>query len=46
MRARRGSDANDFVLPDEVVVQYFDHFEPPTPAEGPLTVIEAADTAG
>lgn len=39
MRARRGSDCDDFVLPEELVVRYFDHFEPPTPDEGPLTVV-------
>lgn len=39
MRARRGSDSDDFVLPEELVVRYFDHFEPPTPDEGPLTVV-------
>jgi predicted kinase len=39
MRARRGSHSDDFVLTEEVVAQYFDHFEPPTPDEGPLTVI-------
>ncbi len=40
MRARRGRDGDDFMLPDDLVAQYFDHFEPPTPDEGPLTVIE------
>ena len=39
MRARRGSHGNDFVLPDDLVAHYFDHFEPPTPEEGPLSVI-------
>lgn len=39
MRARRGSDSDDFVLPEELVVRYFDHFEPPTPDEGPFTVV-------
>jgi predicted kinase len=39
MRARRGSHSDDFVLTDELVAEYFDHFEPPTPDEGPLTVI-------
>jgi predicted kinase len=39
MRARRGSHSDDFVLTEELVAQYFDHFEPPTPDEGPLTVI-------
>jgi predicted kinase len=39
MRARRGSHPDDHVLPGELVVQYYDHFEPPTEDEGPLTVI-------
>ncbi len=39
MRARRGSHSDDFVLTDDLVAEYFDHFEPPTPDEGPLTVI-------
>lgn len=39
MRARRGSHSDDFVLTDDLVARYFDHFEPPTPDEGPLTVI-------
>ena len=39
MRNRRGTHSDDFVLADDLVAQYFDHFEPPTPDEGPLTVI-------
>jgi predicted kinase len=39
MRARRGTDADDYVLTDELVAEYFDHFEPPTADEGPLEVI-------
>lgn len=39
VRARRGSHADDVVLTEELAAQYFDHFEPPTPDEGPLTVI-------
>jgi hypothetical protein len=39
MRARRGSHPDDFVLDDELVMHHFDHFEPPTPDEGPLRVI-------
>jgi predicted kinase len=46
MRARRGSDSDDFVLPDELVAQYFDNFEPPTPDEGPLEVIRELPGAG
>lgn len=39
MRTRRGGHADDYVVSDELSAQYFDHFEPPTAAEGPLTVI-------
>lgn len=39
MRARRGSHSDDFVLTENLVAEYFDHFEPPTHDEGPLTVI-------
>ena len=39
MRTRRGRHCDDYVLPDDVVGEYFDHFEPPTPREGPLTII-------
>ncbi|MBA3780727.1 MAG: ATP-binding protein [Nocardioides sp.] len=39
LRARRGSHCDDYVLPDELAAEYFDHFEPPTAAEGPLRTI-------
>jgi predicted kinase len=39
MRTRRGSHSDDYVLTEELVAQYFDHFEPPTADEGPLEVI-------
>ena len=39
MRTRRGGHSDDFVLTEDLVAEYFDHFEPPTPDEGPLTVI-------
>lgn len=39
MRARRGRHSDDFVLTDDLVAQYFDHFEPPTHDEGPLIVV-------
>lgn len=39
VRARRNGDADDFVLPEDLAGQYFDHFEVPTPDEGPLTVV-------
>ena len=38
MRTRRGSHPDDYVLTAQLASQYFDHFQPPTPAEGPLTV--------
>lgn len=45
VRARRGSHADDFELTEELAASHFDHFEPPTPEEGPLTVIEQGATA-
>lgn len=39
VQARRGRHPDDFMLTETLAAQYFDHFEPPTPAEGPLTVI-------
>lgn len=39
VRARRGEHADDFMLSDERAAHYFDHFEPPTAGEGPLTII-------
>lgn len=39
LRARQGDHADDAVLDDEVAARYVDHFEPPTPDEGPLTVV-------
>jgi predicted kinase len=39
VRGRRGSHPDDYVLSEELAAQHFDHFEPPTPDEGPLTVI-------
>ena len=39
MRTRRGGHSDDFVLSEEVVARYFEHFEAPTSDEGPLTVI-------
>lgn len=39
MSARRGGHSDDFVLTEDLVAQYFDHFEAPTPDEGPLTVV-------
>jgi predicted kinase len=37
--ARAARDGDDFALSMELAARYFDHFEPPTAAEGPLTVI-------
>ena len=39
IRARNGSHADDFVLPEALAEQYFDRFEPPDEDEGPLSVI-------
>jgi predicted kinase len=43
MRERRGKHSDDFVVPESLVAQYFDHFQPPTPDEGPLRVIPPDD---
>jgi predicted kinase len=37
--ARTAAKGDDFKLSPELAALYFDHFEPPTPEEGPLTVI-------
>src|SRR3954470_12186317 len=39
MRERRGDHWDDYALEESTVARYFDHFEAPTPDEGPLTVI-------
>ena len=39
LRRRRGDHADDFSLDESTVARYFDHFEAPTPDEGPLTVV-------
>lgn len=39
VRERRGAHPDDFVLPAELAARHVDHFEPPTPDEGPLTVL-------
>ncbi|MET3808560.1 putative kinase [Nakamurella sp. UYEF19] len=39
VRGRTGAHAGDVSLPEGVAAKYFDHFEPPTVEEGPLTVI-------
>ena len=36
---RDGATANEVQLDPETAALYFDHFEPPTPDEGPLTVV-------
>jgi predicted kinase len=40
LRARQGDHADDYVISEDLAVVYIDHFEAPTPDEGPLTVIE------
>ena len=37
--ARAAGDGDDFQLGTELAAAYFDHFEVPTAAEGPLTVL-------
>jgi predicted kinase len=37
--ARSADNGDDFQVSTELAAFYFDHFEVPTPAEGPLTVI-------
>jgi predicted kinase len=39
IRDRRGAHPDDIVLTEELAARYFDHFEVPTEAEGPLTVV-------
>ncbi|MDO8107084.1 ATP-binding protein [Isoptericola sp. b441] len=40
VRARAAVHADDFPLTEAVAAAYFDRFEPPTAAEGPLRIIE------
>lgn len=40
--ARAAGDGDDFAISTELAAFYFDHFEPPTAEEGPLTVIGRA----
>lgn len=37
--ARAARDGDDFTISTELAASYFDHFEIPTTAEGPLTVL-------
>lgn len=39
MAAREAGDGDDFKISTELAAFYFDHFEVPSPVEGPLTVI-------
>lgn len=39
IRRREGSHQNDFKIDEGLAGRYFDHFERPTPDEGPLTVV-------
>lgn len=39
LEARNAEHADAYRLPPELAAQYVDHFEPPTPAEGPVTVV-------
>lgn len=38
--ARAARDGDDFAISTELAAFYFDHFEAPTEAEGPLTVMK------
>lgn len=38
LRSRALAHKDDFILSRGIAAQYFDHFEPPTDDEGPLTV--------
>jgi predicted kinase len=42
--ARAAGDGDDFAISAELAAFYFDHFEPPTADEGPLTIIGQAVT--
>jgi hypothetical protein len=42
--ARAARDGDDFKISTELAAFYFDHFEPPTAEEGPLTIIGQAVT--
>lgn len=39
VRERQGEHSDDYVISEDLAAQYVDHFEAPTPDEGPLTVI-------
>lgn len=41
LAARSHEHADDYALSNDVAADYFDHFEPPTAEEGPLTVLGA-----
>ncbi|MFJ3490651.1 AAA family ATPase [Leifsonia aquatica] len=40
LRARALAHGDDFGLNEQLAAEYFDHFEPPTSDEGPLTVVQ------
>lgn len=42
VQARAFDHSDDFQLAPEVAAAYFDHFEVPSPQEGPLTVVGGA----
>ncbi len=39
LRDRQGDHSDDYVIPEDLAAHHFDHFESPTPDEGPLIVI-------
>jgi predicted kinase len=42
VEARRQAHPDDFQIASELAAGYFDSFEPPSPDEGPLTIISGA----
>ncbi|MEQ4500707.1 AAA family ATPase [Nocardioides kribbensis] len=44
LRKRRAAHPDDFVVDEVLAEQYVDHFEAPTPEEGPLVVVDAPRT--
>lgn len=43
LAARRGDHSDDYVIGEDRAALYFDHFEPPSPDEGPLLVVHPGD---
>jgi len=43
LQKRSHEHADDYALAADLAAEYFDHFEPPTADEGPLTVLRATE---